>query len=747
MATTRFIDIKVRTRTAEKNVKRLDKGMVKLGSEADKTSKSFGALSKVAAAIGTALSVNQLVKYADAFSSIQNQIRQTTKSTEELTKRTADLLGVANRSRTEFQATAELYTQLNLSTENLNLSTSELLRLTETIGKSFAVSGKSAAESAGAIRQLGQAFSAGALRGDEFNSIAEGAPEIMRALQRSLGKTQGELREFAATGGITAKILVEALGGAAEVIDDKMSKATATFAQSVQEANNNMIDFIGNSSTVKNIVGGAGEAIVSASENIESIAKASVVLASVFAARLIPSMITYTTSVIANTQAQLLNGTAATRTANIYGVVSVAQARATVTTNVLTVASRALSASMALVGGPLGIALIAAVALVTLGDSIEDVGTKSTLSTTEVDDFTDSIKGLTRATKAKLLGDINTEMAELRTQLISSSEKLAQFQKFSDSPIKTTQVNRYKTEVIDLNNQLDLLSEKQGLILGAPNLSGGTDRGNINDGVADPVSGVKDDSAKLASIKDSFKSESQLLFEKFEADKIILDQEVIDKQERFDLSLALALQYSENLREIEQASTDERVALQIAGDNALLSSKQATQNAAIDLLSVFASKSKAAALVGLAIQKATALSANATATLAGSQLAFASQLIPGDPTSIVRAAAAKAAVITQGGITAGLIAATGLAQGAAIAGGGGSVSSSSSIGGTASLNQGQQPNQDAPRSTRTVDIRTDGSAFAEAVKDAALVLFNGDNDDVVLNITNAQTELARTGTI
>ena len=107
MATTKFIDIKIRSRSAERKVDSLDKSMVKLGKDTDKTAKSFGTLSKVATAIGTALSVQQLVKYADAFSSIQNQIRQTTKSTEELTKRTADLLGVANRSRVEFQATAD----------------------------------------------------------------------------------------------------------------------------------------------------------------------------------------------------------------------------------------------------------------------------------------------------------------------------------------------------------------------------------------------------------------------------------------------------------------------------------------------------------------------------------------------------------------------------------------------------------------------------------------------------------------
>tara|TARA_R110000822_G_scaffold5332_2_gene22791 strand:+ start:3743 stop:5941 length:2199 start_codon:yes stop_codon:yes gene_type:complete len=732
MATTRFIDIKIRSKSAERKVDKLDRGMVKLGKNTDKTTKSFGALSKVATAIGTALSVQQLVKYADAFSSIQNQIRQTTKTTEELTKRTADLLAIANRSRVEFQETANLYTQLNLSTENLNLSTGELLRLTETISKSFAVSGKSAAEASGAIRQLGQAFAAGVLRGDEFNSIAENAPEIMRALQRSLNLTQGELRALAATGGITAKVLVNALGSAAEVIDDKMSKATKTFAQSMQEANNNMTDFIGNSATVQNIVGGAGGALVSASENIEVIAKSAVVLASVFAARLIPSMVTYTSSVIANTQAQLLNGTVATRTANVYGVVSVAQARATVTSNALTVSSRALSASMAFLGGPLGAALIAAVALVTLADSIEDVGDKSTLSAVEVDEFTESIKGLTRATKTKLLGDINTEMATLRTQLISSSEKLAQFQGFADSPIKTTQVNRYKQEVIDLNNQLDLLSEKQGLIIGVPDLSGGTDRGNINDEQPTGAGGKpKDESARLQAIRDSFKTESQLLFEKFEADKLILDQEVIDKQERFNLSLELALQYSENLRAIEQEGADDRIEIskreaelkQLTRQNDI-NSAQSIASTGLRVLQKFGDQS-------FKTQKKFAIAESLVNISAGVAKAL------NNPYPANLAFAAQVAL--QGASLISTIKSSNPS-------GGGSAPSIS--GGGSSSGVASSPSNEVPQQNRVVDIRLNddailtGSAVKQLISSAL-----GTDDDITLQITSNQAELTRTGVI
>lgn len=484
MASTKYIDIRLRTKSAERNADKLDGKMKGLGGTVDNTSKSFGALSKVAAAVGTAIITGQVTRYADAYTSLQNQVRQTTKSTTELTQRTKDLLDISNRSRAGISSTSELYTQLVLSTENLNLSTQEQLRLTETITKSFAVSGKSAADAAGSIRQLGQAFASGTLRGDEFNSIAEGAPEIMRALQRSLNLTQGELRDLAATGGITAKILVDALGDAASVIDTKFNDSTATMAQNIEVANNNLTEFIGSSTTVQNVMGGLGGAIVTASENISTIASSAAVLASVFAARLVPSVLAYSSGLIANTAAQLINGTAATRTANVYGTVTVAAASATVATNSLALASRAATGAMALLGGPIGIALIAATALFTFGDSVIDLNRKISLATPEIDAFAASIEKMSRGAKGASLASINNEMEKLRVELRETEASLSNIKVQNDGRLydkSTIEAANYRVKIKEINDQLDILSEKQGIIVGTPDLSGGNNRGNIND--------------------------------------------------------------------------------------------------------------------------------------------------------------------------------------------------------------------------------------------------------------------------
>ena len=97
------------------------------------------------------------------------------------------------------------------------------------------ISGSTAVEASNAFRQLSQALGSGALRGDEFNSISEQVPGILTAISKETGIAQGQLRKFAAEGGITSDIVIralkrietegaaqlqEALGGPAQAIAD-----------------------------------------------------------------------------------------------------------------------------------------------------------------------------------------------------------------------------------------------------------------------------------------------------------------------------------------------------------------------------------------------------------------------------------------------------------------------------------------------------------------------------------------------
>jgi len=233
--------------------------------------KKWSAASKAAISIAVALATRKIIEYSDAFTSLNNKLKVATNSTAELEKVTEALFKISNDTRSSVESTAELYAKLERSTRGLNISQERLLRITESVNKSFAIGGASTQEAAGAIRQLGQALASGTLRGDEFNSIAEQAPIIMEAIKKATGKTAGELRKLAADGTITAEILIESLERYEDEIDGDFAKATATYGQKLEVASNNAIKFVGQNEKLNQSISTLGDTVVFLSENLDTL--------------------------------------------------------------------------------------------------------------------------------------------------------------------------------------------------------------------------------------------------------------------------------------------------------------------------------------------------------------------------------------------------------------------------------------------------------------------------------------------
>lgn len=222
---------------------------------------SMKAAGTAAIAYIAAVSVGKIAGFADEFTGMQNKLKQVTDGTVELNTVTNALFSTAEKTRSSIKSTTTLYSRLALASSELGLSQADLVGLTSTINKSFALSGATAEEAGAAITQLSQGLASGALRGDEFNSVAEQAPGIMRAIAKETNKSIGELREFAATGGITAEIVVSALQSASEKIDQDFSKSVSTFAQSMESVENGFIRWAGESENLTLAMTGAGQVV------------------------------------------------------------------------------------------------------------------------------------------------------------------------------------------------------------------------------------------------------------------------------------------------------------------------------------------------------------------------------------------------------------------------------------------------------------------------------------------------------
>ncbi|HDV9097978.1 TPA: tape measure protein [Enterobacter kobei] len=232
------------------------------------TERSMSGLSKVAVALATALSAQQIGEYADAWANVSNKLANSLRPNEQLIDVTQRVFEITQQTRSSLEATASLYSRLERATRQYGTSADDLAKLTTIINQGFVVSGASAQEAENAIIQLSQGLASGALRGDEFNSVNENGNRLMVALADSMGVTIGQMRQLAADGKLTTEVIVNGLLSQGATIGAEFAKTTATISQSMQIAGNNITKFFGENATVKSGVAVFNEAIITASENI-----------------------------------------------------------------------------------------------------------------------------------------------------------------------------------------------------------------------------------------------------------------------------------------------------------------------------------------------------------------------------------------------------------------------------------------------------------------------------------------------
>ena len=84
------------------------------------------------------------------------------------------------------------------------------------------LAGLNATEASAAFTQLAQGLGSGRLQGDEFRSIAEQVPQLLKAISDETGVASGKLKDFASKGLLTADVVLRALAKSAEEGADKI---------------------------------------------------------------------------------------------------------------------------------------------------------------------------------------------------------------------------------------------------------------------------------------------------------------------------------------------------------------------------------------------------------------------------------------------------------------------------------------------------------------------------------------------
>lgn len=206
----------------------------------------FGsALGSVGRLAGGVLSVAAAKEFLDSATKIDNALKVAGLSGEQLNTVYEKLYQSAQKNGAPLVELADLYGKVALSQKELGIGSLQLANFADNVALALRVSGKTAAESSGALMQLSQALGAGVVRAEEFNSILEGAPAIAQAAARGIQEAGGsvaKLRQLVNDGEISSKAFFLGFQAGADGLRSKAAAMDMTISQAFTNLKNAAIN-------------------------------------------------------------------------------------------------------------------------------------------------------------------------------------------------------------------------------------------------------------------------------------------------------------------------------------------------------------------------------------------------------------------------------------------------------------------------------------------------------------------------
>ena len=183
----------------------------KLDKRAGGVTKRFNGLAKALTA-GALLEVGRRsINTAANFQKLQLRLKLLTEATGEFSE--AQAIATKGQKLFGMSATEALdgVTNITARLKPLGVSLEDIETTFIGFNTAAKLGGASAMEASNAFRQLAQALGSGRLAGDEFRSVSEQVPLILKPLAEELNVSTGELKELAAQGKLTSEVVIRAL--------------------------------------------------------------------------------------------------------------------------------------------------------------------------------------------------------------------------------------------------------------------------------------------------------------------------------------------------------------------------------------------------------------------------------------------------------------------------------------------------------------------------------------------------------
>lgn len=439
----------------------------------ERTAASMSKLTSVAKAVSAALVSSQIISYAQSWNELEDRI-QNTGATASQTKDILDqLLVTSDRNGRTIEESAELYIRLSNSMGELGYSTQSTISYIDTLSNLMTINKTNSLSAESATNALTKAQMKGKLAGVEAMTVFNAMPSILKTLGKQLNKTESEVRKMASDGKLSMSEFTEAMIAAQEETAALADNMRNTVTDGINRVTNNLKKYLGelNNSTgaTKLLV----DSLILMSQHVDILMTGVGALAAVYAGKYITSLasatkqsaekvindiklaqaekaaaqaalqqaqaeVAHLRAVQQSLAAQLkLAQTETTRNAirkqlkaNTDALTAAtnqqtaAQARLDTAMKATSFAANGLRSAMALLGGPAGLLLLTAGALVTWSSKAAEAKQKALELTDEVAALAEKYKGLSKVQREAFAIDLKKRIHEQNKAIEEQDRKI-----------------------------------------------------------------------------------------------------------------------------------------------------------------------------------------------------------------------------------------------------------------------------------------------------------------------------------
>ncbi|WP_373441468.1 tape measure protein [Salmonella enterica] len=228
-----------------------NKSLDSIGNSATTAAKKMDELqtniNRVAGAIAASLVVDwgkAFLIAADNMSQLNSRIERLTGSSASASQTMQTLMNISSATGGSLQDTQKLWESLSTALKDTGATNGQVLQLTETLQKIGRIGGSSSEEMANALRQFGQSISSGTVRAEEFNSILEQMPELVRQIATGMGVGVGDLRQMMLDGKLSAEDALNAIQKQTGSVNAEFEKLPRTLSQANTALTNSFLSMI-----------------------------------------------------------------------------------------------------------------------------------------------------------------------------------------------------------------------------------------------------------------------------------------------------------------------------------------------------------------------------------------------------------------------------------------------------------------------------------------------------------------------